>query len=502
MLNSIGLANPGIDRFLEDVLPRLDAYRRFIKDSGYETIHTEIEVVHPAWRYCGHPDSIGFLNRARVILDWKNMDALDVQPAGAWIKTRRPLIQVLMSDAVSGLDMTTATLAIDGVAVTGLVVGTAHVGFTPAADLADGAHTLDATVRDRAGSLGTLNGIVGIDLRPPEPATVTGLTDGQVVQGTVAVSAAATDATSGVAQIDLLVDGSVMLMLAAPSFSGSLNTTLLAEGPHVLTARAIDFAGNIGAEGPPVNVRVDNQILTVTITPPAENQAFGAMVLAQASVSEPVDRVEFSVGCGAALEGCPAAIVDTTAPYAATLDLSGIADGPAAITATAIGTTGEIATDTVTIRVDRTPPAAPDGARISAEPPAGGVSQVFGQAAAVEPNVFVEITNTAGGASTTGLAAADGSFLAAIAAAVDDVVSVVAIDAVVKAARTSASGTTPSSTVASTTKCVHSSSSPRSSWRSGWTSGPQQAARSAQVARPSARLMGRGPRRRRGPARR
>ena len=65
----------------EDVLPRLDAYRRFVKESGYETTHTEIEVVHAAWRYHGHPDSIGFLNRARVILEWKNMDALDVKPA-------------------------------------------------------------------------------------------------------------------------------------------------------------------------------------------------------------------------------------------------------------------------------------------------------------------------------------------------------------------------------------------------------------------------------------
>ncbi len=66
----------------DDVLPRLEAYRRFVKDSGYETAHTEIEVVHAAWRYRGHPDSVGWLVNKRVILDWKNMDALDLAPAG------------------------------------------------------------------------------------------------------------------------------------------------------------------------------------------------------------------------------------------------------------------------------------------------------------------------------------------------------------------------------------------------------------------------------------
>lgn len=65
----------------EDVVLRLDAYRRFVKESGYETTHTEIEVVHAAWRYRGHLDTLGWLRRHRVILDFKNMDAIDLAPA-------------------------------------------------------------------------------------------------------------------------------------------------------------------------------------------------------------------------------------------------------------------------------------------------------------------------------------------------------------------------------------------------------------------------------------
>ncbi len=64
-----------------DVLPRLDAYRKFVQESGYETTHTEIEVVHPTWRYRGHPDSVGWLGATRIIVDWKNSDTVQLTPA-------------------------------------------------------------------------------------------------------------------------------------------------------------------------------------------------------------------------------------------------------------------------------------------------------------------------------------------------------------------------------------------------------------------------------------
>lgn len=73
----------------EDVLPRLDAYRRFVKESGYETTHTEIEVTHPAWRYRGHPDTAGWLLTKRIILDWKNTDAVDVDAASLQLAAYR-----------------------------------------------------------------------------------------------------------------------------------------------------------------------------------------------------------------------------------------------------------------------------------------------------------------------------------------------------------------------------------------------------------------------------
>lgn len=49
----------------------VDAYRKFIHESRYVTLASEFEVVHPAWRYRGHPDSLGLMGTTRVIHDFK-----------------------------------------------------------------------------------------------------------------------------------------------------------------------------------------------------------------------------------------------------------------------------------------------------------------------------------------------------------------------------------------------------------------------------------------------
>lgn len=64
-----------------EVIPRLDAWRKFVTESGYEATHTEIELVHAPWRYRGHPDSIGWLVGKRTLIDWKNSETVQLKPA-------------------------------------------------------------------------------------------------------------------------------------------------------------------------------------------------------------------------------------------------------------------------------------------------------------------------------------------------------------------------------------------------------------------------------------
>lgn len=64
-----------------EIAPRLDAYRKFIADTGAEFVAAEFEVIHPMWQYVGHPDWRGWLLGKRSILDWKNVDSLELPPA-------------------------------------------------------------------------------------------------------------------------------------------------------------------------------------------------------------------------------------------------------------------------------------------------------------------------------------------------------------------------------------------------------------------------------------
>jgi len=55
------------------------AYLRFLKESEHEPVHSEIEVVHPVWKYVGHPDRIGRIRGVAglALLDWKATSGFD-----------------------------------------------------------------------------------------------------------------------------------------------------------------------------------------------------------------------------------------------------------------------------------------------------------------------------------------------------------------------------------------------------------------------------------------
>jgi hypothetical protein len=62
--------------------PYLDAYRKFVAESGHEPLVSEFTVTHPAWQYVGHPDRVGWLCGKRVLLDWKCTDSIDLPYTG------------------------------------------------------------------------------------------------------------------------------------------------------------------------------------------------------------------------------------------------------------------------------------------------------------------------------------------------------------------------------------------------------------------------------------
>ena len=94
------------------------------------------------------------------------------------------------------------------------------------------------------------------DTTPPTTA-ITSPASGAPVSGTVAVRATASDA-SGIARVELLVDGVLVLTdSAAPFASFGWNSTTVGNGSHALRTRAVDNAGNQSLSAT-VSVNVNN----------------------------------------------------------------------------------------------------------------------------------------------------------------------------------------------------------------------------------------------------
>jgi hypothetical protein len=121
----------------------------------------------------------------------------------------------------------------------------------------NGSHTLTAVARDPLGARFTSNPVtvtVSNDLTPPT-VTITSLTSGSTVAGTIPVNATASD-NRGVAGVQFLLDGvNLGPEDTTNNYSVSWNTTTATNGSHTLTARARDAAGNI-ATSTPVTITV------------------------------------------------------------------------------------------------------------------------------------------------------------------------------------------------------------------------------------------------------
>jgi hypothetical protein len=95
----------------------------------------------------------------------------------------------------------------------------------------------------------------GGDTQAPT-VSITSPTSGATVSGPLTVAVTASDDV-GVARVDVLVDGAIKASDTSAPFSVAIDTTGLANGNHMLTARALDAAGNAGTSSA-VAINVQN----------------------------------------------------------------------------------------------------------------------------------------------------------------------------------------------------------------------------------------------------
>jgi hypothetical protein len=115
----------------------------------------------------------------------------------------------------------------------------------------NGSHSLVAKSYDAAGNVGTSAPVsVTVQNSAPDvlPPTVVIIspTTGSNVSGNVKVSVSATDNVR-VARVELYIDGAFYSSSTSATAVFPWNTRKAGKGPHTLTARAVDDAGNLGS---------------------------------------------------------------------------------------------------------------------------------------------------------------------------------------------------------------------------------------------------------------
>jgi hypothetical protein len=279
--------------------------------------------------------------------------AIVAPPANAFLNTATPTFTVNYQDDLSGVDTTKFTLLVDGVDRTNrlTVTATGASGTLQAADaLADGTHQVAVTVVDLAGNAAPivpqsfLVDTVSPTINISAPAG-SSFTNNNHVPITVTYS----DSGSGVdvTTFQLLIDGvdhTAEFTASATGASGATAAALL-DGPHTITANIKDLAGNPATAT--ALFTVDTVPPVIVVTQPA-NGAFtnAASILVSGTVAA----------------GAPVSVTveGSAAPLQAGVFTANVAlgAGPAQIIhVVATDAAGNASAATVTVNIDRTPPA-------------------------------------------------------------------------------------------------------------------------------------------------
>ncbi|MGY2377464.1 Ig-like domain-containing protein [Pseudomonas sp. SDO524_S393] len=155
--------------------------------------------------------------------------------------------------------------------------------FTPSTPLEEGDHSLTAQAENAAGNLSPATGVYPITVDTTAPTAPTGqvLRDdvgnetGLIESGDITDDANPT--FEGMAEPGSIVniyDNNVLIGSTTASTNGAWTftpTTALANGPHSLTAQAVDAAGNVGAMGPAMDFIVDTTAVVISITSVEDN---------------------------------------------------------------------------------------------------------------------------------------------------------------------------------------------------------------------------------------
>ena len=182
--------------------------------------------------------------------------------------------------------------------------------------------------------------------------SMTAPADGATPSGMVTVSATASD-NVGVVGVQFLLDDSLLGTedTTEPYFI-SWDSTTASSGPHRLSARARDAAGNLTTSAA-VSVTIDNTAPAVSITAPADGATVSGMVTVSATASDNTGVI----GVQFLLDGVALGTEVTTGPYALSWDSTTANSGSHMLSARARDAAGNLTTSaTVSVTIDNGAP--------------------------------------------------------------------------------------------------------------------------------------------------
>ena len=165
---------------------------------------------------------------------------------------------IVMASASDNVGVTKVEFYVDGEVKSTDTISPYNWGWYTTT-VADGSHTVEAKAYDAAGNVGSDQISVTVnnaDTIPPT-ATITAPATGSEVSGTVIVIASASDNVK-VTKVEFYVDGEVKNTDTRSPYNWRWYTTTVADGSHIVEAKAYDAAGNVGSDQ--ISVTVSNSV--------------------------------------------------------------------------------------------------------------------------------------------------------------------------------------------------------------------------------------------------
>ncbi len=289
------------------------------------------------------------------------------------------------------------------------VTADAGGAFETTFPLPAGSWSAAAVATDAAGN-GSPEGRVAFDVAPLAPVVASPAAGALLASATPAIAGSALPGASVTVSIDgaalapVVADGAGQFTVSVPASSP------LAEGAHLLVA--VQTAGGVASDASPARA------FTTDSVPPALQLASPTPGALLGGADAPLGQVGFTgaaeSGATVALvvDGVSVAVARTGSAFSAVATL---ADGPHVVAVTATDAAGNPAVLTVPFELDVAPPAPPQVSAPAAGQLLGGALAPAGLVAftgTAEPGATVTVT--AGAASASALAGADGGFTASL----------------------------------------------------------------------------------------